>query len=428
MSKVVKQVEGFTYTTAIKKLRKLKKRIRVIPGGTSAGKTYGILPILIDLATRTELLEISVVSESVPHLRKGALKDFLKIMKATGRYIDSNYNRTLLTYTFSNGSYIEFFSADQEDKVRGPRRNILYINECNNITFETYHQLAIRTSDTIWLDFNPSESFWAYDELENDKDSEWLILTYKDNEALHPNIVSEIEKGLEKGFIDPNGNLDDEKNIKSKFWANWWKVYGLGLKGAIDGVLVPISELNFIDTSKVELKDTLFRFAVGDPANTGGDNYSMMFCWVIQENNQFQVVVKDVIYSNIGIEALTEQIIQKLHDNLIEECFLEANGVGLASYLLLKKAIENHAKITPFTTTENKEVKILSHFESIIRYLSFDNSYKEKEQYNSFIKHLTSYQKENEKNINKHKIDAIDNASMVAKAFKIKYAKQLFGK
>lgn len=428
MSKVVKQVEGFTYTTAIKKLRKLKKRIRVIPGGTSAGKTYGILPILIDLATRTELLEISVVSESVPHLRKGALKDFLKIMKATGRYIDSNYNRTLLTYTFSNGSYIEFFSADQEDKVRGPRRNILYINECNNITFETYHQLAIRTSDTIWLDFNPSESFWAYDELENDKDADWLILTYKDNEALHPNIVSEIEKGLEKGFINPNGNLDDEKNIKSKFWANWWKVYGLGLKGAIEGVLVPISELNFIDTSKVELKDTLFRFAVGDPANTGGDNYSMMFCWVIQENNQFQVVVKDVIYSNIGIEALTEQIIQKLHDNLIEECFLEANGVGLASYLLLKKAIENHAKITPFTTTENKEVKILSHFESIIRYLSFDNSYKEKEQYNSFIKHLTSYQKENENNVNKHKIDAIDNASMVAKAFKIKYAKQLFGK
>lgn len=426
--KKVRSVNGFIYTTAIKKLRKLKKRIRIIPGGTSAGKTFGIIPILIDYAIKNPYSEISIVSESVPHLRKGALKDFLKIMRSTGRYIDSNYNRTLLTYSFSNGSYIEFFSADQQDKVRGPRRNILYINECNNIDFETYHQLAIRTSDIIWLDFNPSDSFWAYDELEDDKDAEWLVLTYKDNEALHPNIVSEIEKALEKGFYDPNGNLDDEKNIKSKFWANWWKVYGLGQKGSIEGVLIPISELNFIDTSAIEIKDTVFRFAVGDPANTGGDNYSMMFCWVVQENNQFQVVVKDVVYSGIGIEALTDTIVQKLHDNLIEEVFLEANGVGLASYLLLKKALENHCKITPFTTTENKEVKILSQFESIIRYFSFDSRYKENEQYSSFIKHLTGYKKDNEKSVNKHKIDAIDNASMVAKVFKLKYAKHLFGK
>ena len=105
------EVDGFKFTTSIKKLRKLTKRIRIVPGGTSAGKTFGILPILIDTAIKTPHLEISVVSESVPHLRKGALKDFLKILKATGRYIDSNYNRTFLTYTFSNGSYIEFFSA-----------------------------------------------------------------------------------------------------------------------------------------------------------------------------------------------------------------------------------------------------------------------------------------------------------------------------
>ena len=149
MARTTKQVEGFCYTTAISKLRKMTKRIRGIPGGTSAGKTYGILPILIDRAAREPGLEISVVSESIPHLRKGALKDFLKIMKATGRYNDANYNRTLLTYTFANGSYIEFFSADQEGKVRGPRRHILYINECNNITLETFHQFSNRTSEKI---------------------------------------------------------------------------------------------------------------------------------------------------------------------------------------------------------------------------------------------------------------------------------------
>lgn len=235
--KLVNRVDGFTFTTAIKKLRKLTKRVKVIPGGTSAGKTYGIIPILIDIAAKTPKLEISVVSESIPHLRKGALKDFLKIMKSTGRYMDVNYNRTFLTYTFTNGSYIEFFSADQEDKVRGPRRHILYVNECNNISFETYHQLAIRTSESIWLDFNPSNEFWAYLELKEDEDTEWLTLTYQDNEGLPESIKREIEKAKTKAYVDPDGSVFDESNIKNKYWDNWWRVYGLGLLGSLDGVI-----------------------------------------------------------------------------------------------------------------------------------------------------------------------------------------------
>jgi len=227
----IKQIDGFVYTQAIKKLRKLTKRTKIIPGGTSAGKTYGILPILIDKATKSNGLEISVVSETIPHLRKGALKDFLKIMKVTGRFREQAYNKSLLTYTFANGSYIEFFSADQEGKVRGPRRNILYINECNNINFETYHQLAIRTSNEIWLDYNPTGEFWADIELAGDQDTERLILTYKDNEALSLDIVKEIEKAKIKAFYDTS--LDDnqlfkESNIKNAYWSNWWKVYRLG--------------------------------------------------------------------------------------------------------------------------------------------------------------------------------------------------------
>lgn len=238
--KKVNEVQGFKYTTALKKLRKLTKRVKKIPGGTSAGKTYSILPILIDRASKNERLEISVVSESIPHLRKGALKDFLKIMKATGRYIDAHWNRTLLTYTFGTGSYIEFFSADQEDKVRGPRRNILYINECNNINFETYHQLAIRTDLEIWLDYNPTHEFWADVELRDDPDVEELTLTYKDNEALSASIVKEIEKAIPKGFYkfyDDLNKLFAENNIKSTYWSNWWRVYGLGLTGSLEGVI-----------------------------------------------------------------------------------------------------------------------------------------------------------------------------------------------
>jgi len=233
-------MSSFKYTPAIRKLRKLKARIRKVPGGTSGGKTYGILPILINDAIKNPGLEISVVSHSIPHLRKGALKDFLKIMKATGRYIGANYNRTLLTYTFTNGSYIEFFSADQEGKVAGPRRNILYINECNNIDWNTYHQLAIRTDQTIWLDYNPTHKFWIHTELGDDPDSEELILTYKDNTALSAVIVKEIEKALVKGFKDPDvpeDELFDPENIKNAYWANWWKVYGLGLTGSLEGVV-----------------------------------------------------------------------------------------------------------------------------------------------------------------------------------------------
>lgn len=255
MSKTTNRVDGFTYTTAIRKLRKLSKRIKVVPGGTSAGKTYGILPILIDKACKTAGLEISVVSESIPHLRKGALKDFLKIMKATGRYIDSNYNRTLLTYTFANGSYIEFFSADQEDKVRGPRRNILYINEANNLTFETYHQLAIRTDREIWIDFNPSHEFWVHTELEEDPDVEWLVLTYQDNEALSDSIIKEIEKAKDKAYYDPNLSVPDlftPTNIKNHYWHNWWKVYGLGLIGSLEGII--FTNWKQVDTIPKEAK------------------------------------------------------------------------------------------------------------------------------------------------------------------------------
>lgn len=228
---------GFVYTTALDKIRGMGSRVRVVPGGTSAGKTYSIIPALINDAIETPFLEISIVSESVPHLRKGAIKDFLKIMRTTGRYIDSNWNRTFLTYTFSNGSYIEFFSADQEERVRGPRRNILYINECNNLSFDVYHQLAIRTSMYIYLDFNPSHEFWVYKELRNDADVEWLTLTYKDNEALPETLVREIEKAREKAYYDPLGNIRDEANIKSRYWSNWWRVYGLGELGSLEGVI-----------------------------------------------------------------------------------------------------------------------------------------------------------------------------------------------
>jgi phage terminase large subunit len=131
-------------TTAQIKIAKLRKRIRIVRGGTSSSKTFSILPMLITYALQKPKQEISVVAETIPHLRRGALRDFLKIMDMTGLYQDAQYNKSSLTYTFNNGSFIEFFSADNSSKLRGARRDVLFVNECNNIDFESYYQLAIR--------------------------------------------------------------------------------------------------------------------------------------------------------------------------------------------------------------------------------------------------------------------------------------------
>jgi len=226
-------------TTAIKKINALKRRIKIIQGGTSAGKTYGILPVLITKAATYPRTEISVVAESIPHLRRGALKDFLRIMKDTGRYFDERFNKSLLRYEFANGSFIEFFSADDSSKLRGARRDILYINECNNVTFESYNELAIRTKKEVFLDFNPANEFWVHTELKHEPDADFIILTYKDNEALDNSIVAQIEKNRLKAET-------------SSYWANWWRVYGLGEIGMLEGVI--FSNWKKIDTIPKEAK------------------------------------------------------------------------------------------------------------------------------------------------------------------------------
>jgi phage terminase large subunit len=229
----------FTLTTAISRIRRMTARKKVIQGGTSAGKTLAILAVLIDIAAKNKT-EISVVSESIPHLRRGAIKDFAKVMQWTGRWVAERWNKTLLTYHFANGSIIEFFSADSEARLRGARRQVLFINEANNIDFESYYQLAIRTSEAIYIDFNPTHEFWAHTEVLREDDSELLILTYQDNEALPDTIKRDIE-------------LNRTKAETSAYWANWWKVYGLGQVGTLQGAIYEDFEVvEGIDVSRAK--------------------------------------------------------------------------------------------------------------------------------------------------------------------------------
>lgn len=206
---------AFQETTATKKLQKLNKRIRGVAGGTSASKTISILLILIDYAQSTDNELISVVSESFPHLKRGAMRDFLNIMQTHHYFKDRLWNKTDYIYTFETGSKIEFFSADQPGKVRGPRRDVIFINEANNIPYETYTQLEVRTRKIIWLDWNPVTEFWWYDEVLPNQDVDFITLTYKDNEALDPRIIQTIESRRHN--------------------KNWWRVYGEGQLGELEG-------------------------------------------------------------------------------------------------------------------------------------------------------------------------------------------------
>lgn len=195
----------------------MTKRIRALPGGTSASKTISVLLVLIALAqTDKKPTLTSIVSESFPHLRRGAMRDFLRIMKEHNYYKDSLWNKTDSIYTFETGSQFEFFSADMPSKLRGGRRQRLFINEANNIAFSAFEELEVRTEEFIILDWNPTNEFWYYTDVKPHRnDIEELTLTYKDNEGLDSRIVESIEQ---------------RKNRKG-----WWQVYGLGQLGEVEG-------------------------------------------------------------------------------------------------------------------------------------------------------------------------------------------------
>lgn len=195
----------------------MKKRIRVVQGGTSASKTISILLYLIHLAqSDKEPTLTSVVSQTLPHLKKGAIRDFLAIMESHKYFKADRWNKTDFTYTFETGSKIEFFSAESDEKVKGPRRDRLFINEANNVPHGVFDQLEVRTKEVIFIDFNPTNEFWYFTEIKGKRDDvEHIVLTYKDNEALPKEIVDSIEK------------RKDNKN--------WWQVFGMGQLGLTEG-------------------------------------------------------------------------------------------------------------------------------------------------------------------------------------------------
>ncbi len=212
-------------TSAYRQISQMTSRVKVVQGGTSAGKTYSILQDWILAAAheghpRHEEFDgiSSICAESIPHLKRGAMRDFFTILKNENLYDEIYHNKTERMYQIGKATF-EFFPADDASKQRGARRKNLFLNEANNMVKDVFDQLEVRTEHGIWLDFNPVAEFWGH-HLHEDKafETEFVKLTYLDNEALSENIVRSIES--RKG-----------ENM-------WWKVYGLGEIGTVEGVIL----------------------------------------------------------------------------------------------------------------------------------------------------------------------------------------------
>lgn len=202
-------------------------RYRVVQGGMRAGKTFDILIYLIALAEQRRNIIITVTTNTFPALRLGAMRDFQRILSETNHWIYFDENKTNHTFTCkATGSKIEFVGLDEELKARGAARHILFVNEANRIKWDVFDQLAMRTSDFIFLDYNPTSKFWAHDKIIPREDASFEILTYLDNEEIPPKIKADIE------------SHDRE--------SNWWKVYGLGQVGELEGNIFKGWE--FVDT------------------------------------------------------------------------------------------------------------------------------------------------------------------------------------
>ena len=223
----------FPCTDLLRQTAESKAKVIVHRGGSSSSKTYSILQYWLGKLYSEKQVLISVVRATTPALKKSILRDWTKILSTYELWEDFHYNRTAQTFTnLRTGSQVEFFALDDEQKARGPRRDYLQVNEANEITWEGFRQLQMRTAKQTIIDFNPSSSHtWIKSKIEeeraaNEGDVDVIVSNYTSNTFLSPIQVKEIESQIPK--YDDKGNLiaGDEQ---------FWKVFGLGEYGQVHG-------------------------------------------------------------------------------------------------------------------------------------------------------------------------------------------------
>ena len=262
----------------------LKPNISIIveQGGTRSGKTYNIeYNLIINARSKWKGKVIDIVRKSFPSLRASAMFDFFNILKAHGWYSENDHNKTENTYTIGTNLF-RFFSCDEPQKMRGPGRDILFCNEANELNYEDFMQLNMRTKQLTIMDFNPADEFhWIYDKVLTREDCAFYITTYIDNPFLSQRIISEIE------------NL---KNIDE----NYWRIYGLGQRGVSEATIYSKWELT--DEPKPQGYSAIgLDFGYNDPTS--------MVEIVIVDAEQPYIWMNELIYES---HMTNNQVIEKM--------------------------------------------------------------------------------------------------------------------
>ncbi|MFA5558608.1 MAG: terminase large subunit [Methanofastidiosum sp.] len=271
-----------------------RKRHIWVVGGTAASKSYSILQLLILKATCAKKpILISIVSESIPHIKRGCLRDFEKIL---GDAFDQNkFNRSDLIYTFPGGTKVEFFGADDASKLRGARRQILFLNEANNIPYMAFQELDARTERLTIADWNPTSEFWFYqNNLGDAPDSAVIHATYRDALAvIPPGVVENIQQ---MGARDPN----------------WARIYLDGLLGKIEGLVFP----EFEQVDELPQGDAFFGLDFGFTT----DKTALVKCVIIGDRLYSQEMLYATNLTNSDIARKMEELgIRKRYDEIFAD-------------------------------------------------------------------------------------------------------------
>jgi len=265
---------------------------------------------LIDYSQTTTNKIVTVVSESFPHLEGGAIRDFKNILMAQNYWQDNRWNESKHFYTFEGGTIIEFKSIDKFGKAHGPRRDILFLNEANNIEYRIADQLITRTREIVWMDWNPSSEFWFYSEmLGKREDIDFITLTYLDNEALDQTTIDEIEA---------------HRNNK-----NWWQVYGLGQLGEIEGRIYKDWQVIDEIPHNAQLRCRWLDFGYTNDPSSIGDIYYYDGGYIVDERlYQTKMLNSDLSRFILGLEyASTIVVADSAEPKSIDE--MQLAGVNI---------------------------------------------------------------------------------------------------
>lgn len=383
-------------TTALRKIQNLKKRIWCIQGGQGSAKTFSILIFLINHANRKPNKEIFIVSEELSKMRITVIKDFVKLIKEIGL----NITFTGGTFArFPNGSFIKFLGLDKEDIGKGLRSDIVFINEANKVKFEAYRELTSRAKRVI-LDYNPNNRFWVHDEVIPRKDCSFINLTYKDNEYLSEEERNEILSYKEKGY-------NEDGTIKSEYWANKWRIYGLGEIGGVEGRIYYWKKCTIEEYNKVDAKEYIgVDWGKVDPFAVTGVKYKDGRLYVHEYNYDSENTILQRISStaNVGNEPIVKWVFEKCNIPKDAKIITDSNQPTKLKALwdngwAYAQGIKNKWKIT-------ERIAILQELE--VFYTETSKNI-ENEQYEScWAKDRAGNTVEEREDVNNHSLDSIE--------------------